>query len=491
MSKLPKSYTELEYIQSSGTQYVNTGYTPGANAKVIADFQVTQKLSNNNDVFGVVGQFSLRQYGASDFFRTVSGSAADFPTSVDILTRHTAVKTMTDCTIDGDASVTTTSTTVSYPLYLFAYNTGSSVTNYGYVRLYALKIYDGETAARDFVPCKNSSGAIGLYDTVGGHFYANAGTGTFTAGPEAPTEPNAPTRLTATVNLDIVSLSWTAAADATGYRISRDSTELADQSGTTYQDTVPETGRSYVYTVIAYNEVGDSNPATLTVTVPYAPSAPPAAPTGLTASVTLSTAQLTWTASDEADGYKVRRNGTQIAETANTQYLDTGLTRGQTYTYTVTAYNVRGEGAAASITATPELTFVTDRTLDDVMTGTDKGFYNATDLNRVGEAVQYIASKLTDYGYAITASPKTGWAESDTPTAGQMETYRLNIAHLRAVIAVLASTPETPESMRALDYVKANNIEQILADIDFILQHMPATFRHSGVTVCGSKGVIA
>ncbi len=125
---------------------------------------------------------------------------------------------------------------------------------------------------------------------------------------------------------------------------------------------------------------------------------------------------------------------------------------------------------------------------------TDRGpgtFYNVSDLNRVGEAVRYLAERFTGYGYAVEVSPKTDWSESDTPTASQMETYRLNIARLRAVIAVMASTPETPERMRALDYVKANDIEQILADIDFILKNMPAAFRHSGVTICGSKGVIA
>ena len=136
-------------------------------------------------------------------------------------------------------------------------------------------------------------------------------------------------------------------------------------------------------------------------------------------------------------------------------------------------------------------TLVTDRTAADVRLGRDKGYYNAADLNRVGAAVQYIAERFTAYGYAVTVSPKTDWSESDTPTASQMETYRGNVASLRAVIAVLASTPEPQESMRALDYVKANDIEQILADIDFILQHMPAAFRHSGVTICGSKGVIA
>ena len=119
---------------------------------------------------------------------------------------------------------------------------------------------------------------------------------------------------------------------------------------------------------------------------------------------------------------------------------------------------------------------------------TDRGtgtFYNVSDLNRVGEAVRYLAERFTGYGYAVTVNPKTDWSESDTPTASQMETYRLNIAHLRAAIAVMQSTPETPETMRALNYVKANNIERILQDLDTLITNMEQALFFSGDLYAG------
>lgn len=119
---------------------------------------------------------------------------------------------------------------------------------------------------------------------------------------------------------------------------------------------------------------------------------------------------------------------------------------------------------------------------------TDRGpgtFYNASDLNRVGDAVRYLAKRFTDYGYAVAVSPKADWSESDTPTASQMETYRGNIASLRAVIAVMASTPETPETMRALNYVKANNIERILQDLDTLITNMEQAWFFSGDLYAG------
>lgn len=130
-------------------------------------------------------------------------------------------------------------------------------------------------------------------------------------------------------------------------------------------------------------------------------------------------------------------------------------------------------------------TLITDRTAADVRLGRDKGFYNATDLNRVCDAVAYIAERFTDYGYAVAVSPKADWSESDTPTASQMETYRLNIANLRAVIAIMASTPETPETMRALNYVKANNIERILLDLDTLITNMEQAWFFSGDLYAG------
>lgn len=119
---------------------------------------------------------------------------------------------------------------------------------------------------------------------------------------------------------------------------------------------------------------------------------------------------------------------------------------------------------------------------------TDRGpgaFYNVSDLNRVGEAVRYLAKRFTDYGYAVSVSPKADWSESDTPTASQMETYRGNIASLRAVIAVMAATPEAPETMRALNYVKANNIERILQDLDTLITNMAQAWFFSGDLYAG------
>ena len=114
-----------------------------------------------------------------------------------------------------------------------------------------------------------------------------------------------------------------------------------------------------------------------------------------------------------------------------------------------------------------------------------KGAYNASDLNRVGAAVAYVAVRLNGYGYAVTVSPKQDWTASDIPTAGQMAAYLRDVAALRGAISVMASTPQTPDSSSGLNWREANNIEQILLDVDELLTRMAAAWFYSGELYAG------
>ena len=157
-----------------------------------------------------------------------------------------------------------------------------------------------------------------------------------------------------------------------------------------------------------------------------------------------------------------------------------------TYAVALTAVTAAGTSTNFELTLYYGLlTLITDRTAEDVANKTEKGFYNASDLNRVGAAVQYVAERFAAQGYAVAVSPKTDWLASDIPTASELETYRQNIATLRALIAVMKSTPETPETMRFLDYIKANDIERILLDLDTLLTNAALAWYQSGEICAG------
>lgn len=157
-----------------------------------------------------------------------------------------------------------------------------------------------------------------------------------------------------------------------------------------------------------------------------------------------------------------------------------------TYHVALTAVNAAGTSTNFELTLYYGLlTLITDRTAEDVAQKTAKGFYNATDLNRVGAAVEYVAGRFQALGYDFFVSVKKDWSESDTPTASQMETYRQNIATLRRQITVMQSTPETPETIRQLNYIRANNIEQILLDLDSLLDKLTKSWYFSGDLYAG------
>lgn len=130
-------------------------------------------------------------------------------------------------------------------------------------------------------------------------------------------------------------------------------------------------------------------------------------------------------------------------------------------------------------------TLITDRTAADVAQQTDKGFYNESDLNRVGAAVEYVAGRFTALGYVCPVSVKKDWRVSDAPTAGQLEVYRQNIATLRAQLPMLYGTPETPKSMAALGYAEANDIERILLDVDAQIERLRKSWYFSGELYAG------
>lgn len=114
-----------------------------------------------------------------------------------------------------------------------------------------------------------------------------------------------------------------------------------------------------------------------------------------------------------------------------------------------------------------------------------KGAYNVTDLNRVNAAVEYLAGVFTSYGYTVSLQATPTWAIGEIPTEEQMGAYLSNVAALRAVINMPVATPAVPADMALLTYIEANNIEQILVDINQLLLNAAAAWFYSGDVYCG------
>ena len=187
---LPAGYTQIEYLQSSGTQHIDTGFKPNNNSKIVTTLQYVSSSSGNKFCLGArtsnnVGRFSLGySFGSGGgWFFGHGASVTTVNTTSSPTDKTSVVIDKNVCTIAGQSATATPSTfSTTQNLVLFADNEGGKVGQNGAIKLYDCSIYDNGTLVRNFVPARNSSGTLGLYDTVNGTFYTNAGSGTFTAG---------------------------------------------------------------------------------------------------------------------------------------------------------------------------------------------------------------------------------------------------------------------------------------------------------------------
>ena len=267
MSGLPSGYTQLEYIQSTGTQWIDTGFKPNQNTRIKMDCNVIGFNSEDAFLFGARiasgnTAFCLAADDANTRWFALYGNAVQNPTGT-CTGKHSIDYNQNVLTLDGkNFTFAKTTFQSSYNLLLFATITNGNVDSQrGKMAIYSCQIYDTGNLIRDFVPCVDPTGNAGLYDLVDGKFYANAGTGTFTAGPEIPA-PEAPTALQTVL---AVVLQWAASANADRYDVYRDGAKLGSTEGTQYVDATPEANQTYVYTVKAVNGGGESAGASITV----------------------------------------------------------------------------------------------------------------------------------------------------------------------------------------------------------------------------------
>lgn len=191
-ARLPGNYSEVLYIESTGTQYFDTGFIPNQDTRVVLDVENT--ANRNGTYFGSRQAFKKQAF--SIFLLTPDSFRDDYGASVisgsfDMIGRHVVDKNKNITTID-DIVIEHDAQTFTAPgnLLLLASNTAGNVDSNARarVRLYSCQIYDNGTLVRDFVPCFDENRTVGLYDLVNDVFYRNAGSGSFAAGDKIETE---------------------------------------------------------------------------------------------------------------------------------------------------------------------------------------------------------------------------------------------------------------------------------------------------------------
>jgi hypothetical protein len=206
-SGLPAGYTALEYIESSGTQYIDTGVKVTQNNRVEVRYCYHTESS-----IGTSGRITGSRYTSGTsrnaFSMGTQNGKADSTTQMftQFGTNGTAyagprvvigdwftAKSSTDGYYVNDTAYQTPISTgdfeTPYTVKLFAFEQsapgGDPTVGCGVGRCADFKIYTNNVLTMNLVPAKNSEGTIGMYDIVNDVFHENAGTGDFVAGPNA------------------------------------------------------------------------------------------------------------------------------------------------------------------------------------------------------------------------------------------------------------------------------------------------------------------
>lgn len=135
--------------------------------------------------------------------------------------------------------------------------------------------------------------------------------------------------------------------------------------------------------------------------------------------------------------------------------------------------------AVSALTAAIKAGTATEEQVSAYLNEIQKGAYTYRDLNRVEEAMHYVAERLREFGYLSFVPVIENWSVTDKPNVEDFARYFGNVKTLRDSIAVWDSTPEAPNSIAGFDFNKANALEQILVDINQILTHISQSWLFS------------
>lgn len=306
---LPSGYTELPYLESTGTQYINLNLS----VSIYHSVEIDAEIFNAS---GMISLFGMEDVRANFGFMyvlgtTTSGGLLQFALRVNqgwstpaVLTapytagRHTWKTVMVPAVIGGVMTFSVDNGTVGTVNYgsgttgegikyaLFASHYVSSTQNtfweQGHIRIYEATIVNSQTNSvlRHLVPAKrDSDGELGMYDTAYNTFYTNAGTGSFNSVGIDP-----PSSLTVSDNVTVgqsVSVAWGASPSegVTGYELQRSVnggafTQIYSGTGFFYSDTAASGWTSVQYRVRANAADGDSGWVTSPVRGVVDPSAP-------------------------------------------------------------------------------------------------------------------------------------------------------------------------------------------------------------------------
>ncbi len=190
-------YTEIEYLESTGTQYIDTGVKISPTMGVFVDFQYSSLVNDHQALFGYIDSRSSGKYfcfykdsAANHYMINCTPNSGIDTGVVADLDRHTLKFNITNKVIQIDDGNTYQTTLGSAPtrtadrtcpifgrLYIDAQNASWEIG--AFIRIYKFQIYNNGTLYKNFIPVLDNNGVPCMYETLSNTFFYNAGTGDF------------------------------------------------------------------------------------------------------------------------------------------------------------------------------------------------------------------------------------------------------------------------------------------------------------------------
>lgn len=193
---LPSSYTAVDYLQSTGTQWIEMGVAPNQNTKAVLKIKINTFTSRGASLIGSRtdinsdDQFTtyLDDYGGTRFLFRMDGQPKT-TSWTGLTTNKIYIVTLSGTEMkaeleDGTAvfsktfSVPDFTSTVTMALFRSKGVSGA----YFQGRIYSCKHYSGDELIQDFVPCLDTDSVPCMFDLVSRKPFYNVGTGSFTWG---------------------------------------------------------------------------------------------------------------------------------------------------------------------------------------------------------------------------------------------------------------------------------------------------------------------
>lgn len=203
-SGLPSEYQQVEWIGSSGSQFINTGrYLTNDSAEIYAKFEVTDRGNYGRYICGTIANGSTSNSGLYLYYQSTSdivvrcggntmvtaplslGTACEVDLSVSGGGQPNAIYSSRITIAGSTQSDSGTVETINYNVNVFCIfgnrtASGATILN---GKIYSVYVKNDGKFFLNAIPCyRKTDGVIGMYDTVTKAFLTNAGTGTFTKG---------------------------------------------------------------------------------------------------------------------------------------------------------------------------------------------------------------------------------------------------------------------------------------------------------------------